>query len=78
VTPSALGTSSVPAISERRQAKLDGPPTYLQCYSLGSDSGAADMLATILLMLLVGVIPCAVIIAVYEILARRSLSRFRH
>jgi hypothetical protein len=36
------------------------------------------MLATILLMLLVGVIPCAVIIAVYEILARRSLSRFRH
>ena len=33
------------------------------------------MLATILLLLLVGLIPCAIIIAVYERAAQRTLKR---
>jgi hypothetical protein len=36
------------------------------------------MLATILLLLLIGLIPCAVIIAVYERAAQRTLRRKLH
>ena len=41
------------------------------------DSGVARM-STVLVMLVIGAALCAIIISIYEILARRSLSRLRH
>jgi hypothetical protein len=40
--------------------------------------GVAGMLSTILIMMVIGAIPCVVIIAVNELLARKSLARIRH
>jgi hypothetical protein len=36
------------------------------------------MLSTILAMVVIGAAVCAIIISMYEILVRRSLSRLRH
>jgi hypothetical protein len=36
------------------------------------------MLTLILLMLLISAVPCAIVIAIYEIATRRRLSRLQH